>query len=163
MISNIPLVQLCTCCLISGRLRYCTVLEGALRSSINDVDIYIICTYPLGRFYVCLFSRLYKFGGTPVHDTLVCPPPLSHAHASQTGTRQRREKRQDKPHIHGKLCRPEPYQYCFPPIATHTHSHTTYHIILPVKHSDLSTLHYNNKTQRTQTINHHPLIPHHII
>jgi hypothetical protein len=59
---------------------------------------------------------------------LVSPPCHTHTHRRQERASAGGKKRQDKPHIHGKLCRPEPYQYCFPPIATHTRTRTP-HII----------------------------------
>ncbi len=116
-------------------------------------------------YYIILFfsrSTQQHLSVRVGHDTLPRVAKIQ-SHASQTGTRQRREKdrttsRQAVPPAPGTIL-------LFPPSHTHTHTGTHAqtschcHLLFPTRQKNLTQYKTIVVTQQTQTIN-HPIIYH---
>jgi hypothetical protein len=114
--------------------------------------------------FLCLFPfptfQSWRHSSTLVRPR---PSPWSHAHASQTGTRQRREKKTGRPHARQAVpaC-PGPYHSVFIFLIPHTHTTDT-HQKLPsrthstVQYSSYTTLH-NTENTDNQSIPVPPII-----
>jgi hypothetical protein len=174
VISNIPLVQLCTCCLISGRCA--TVLYWRGHSGLQSMmSIYISYAHIhwVVSMFVC-FSHLYKFGGTPVHDTLVCvcvrptsvPPPVTRTRIADRNAPAPGKKKDRTNLTFTASCAALNHTntvFLPSPLTRALAHHISYHLTRQTFRSQYNS--YNctalqqQNAENTQTINHHPPHP----